>query len=92
MATHDIARYNEDVDDTCDYCLNEVSTAPDTIWGCPFFCEIRNATDPDFARVTLKYLIHCIQCGNAPAMKADRKKTFWGLALDEDTPMKSKLS
>ena len=86
MAKHDIAKYNEDVDDACDYCLNDISTTPHTTWGCSLFSGIRIATDAELAKVPLKHLIYCIQCGIAPAMKADRKKTYWVLAFDEDTP------
>ena len=35
MAKHDIARYNDDVGDTCDYCLNEFSTAAPHYMGVP---------------------------------------------------------
>ena len=91
MAKRDIAQFNEDADDTCDYCRNEVSTSPHTIWACSFFKDLRLSTDPELAKVPLKYLVYCIQRGIAPAMRTDGKRTYWGLDFDGETSEEVKV-
>ena len=76
MAGNDIASFNEDVGKDCTYCGNELSTDDHIKWHCSFFKEIRQATDSVIAKIPLRYLIACIRCGIAPAMKTDGRKTF----------------
>ena len=47
--------------------------------------------DLELAAVPFKYLLHCIQCGIAPAIKVDRYKAYWGAGFDEDTEDKTKV-
>ena len=78
MAKQDIVVFNEDVDDTCNYCNAAKSTSTHIVWGFPFVDEVKKDLDPELAKVPRKHLLHCIQCGIAPAMKVDGHKTFWG--------------
>ena len=89
MATHDIAKYNENVDDRCSCCNAAKSTANHIRWQCAYFDEARRKHDTELATVPLKYLLTCIQCGIAPAMEIDGDKSYWGAdsvdTMDEKT-------
>ena len=50
IAKQDIAKYNEDINEVCDYCQANTSTANHTIWSCSFFLQIRRDTDPELAK------------------------------------------
>ena len=91
MAKHDIATINEDVDENCNVCSVVRSTANRTRWQCPFFDEVRRGHDPEPAKVATKYLLACIQCRIAPAMKIDGSKTYWGGSFDDSTDEKKKV-
>ena len=61
MAKQDIAKSDEDIDDTCDYHTSEVPTSPHTIWACSFLEDLRKSIDPELAKAPLKCLVYCIQ-------------------------------
>ena len=73
IANIEISQINEDVDDTCAYCLEEKSTAAHVVWICPHFHGIRYEHDPLLPKVPVK-----------SAMQANGEKTYWGQVLDGD--------
>ena len=85
MAKKEIAKSNDDVEDTCNYCKEADSTVNHARWQCKHFEPQRREQDPELAAVPYKYLLQCIQCGIAPAMKIDGARTYWGADLDEET-------
>ena len=91
LAKKQIAQYNAHVDERCNYCKDAVFTFEHIRWACPFFNQTRTDTDPELAKVPIKYLRHCIQCGIAPAMKTDGNHTYWGQHLDDDDSKNARL-
>ena len=85
MTKQEIAKYNEDVDDTCNYCKEADSTVNHIRWQCKYSEPQRREQDPELAAVPYKYLLQCVQCGTAPAMKIDGDRTYWGADFDEET-------
>ena len=83
QAKQEIAGYNEDVDPWCNHCKKAPSTVEHLRWGCEVFEPVRIEVDPKLAKVPRKYLIACIRCGIAPAMKVEGETTFWGMNVDE---------
>ena len=63
MAKQDIAKYNEVVDEDCNYCTEAKPTANHIRLQCAYFDEDRKELDPELAAVPLKYLLHFMQCG-----------------------------
>ena len=92
-AKQEIAKYNEDVGDTCNYCKEADSTVNHIRWQCKYFEPQRRHGDPEFAAVPYKYLLQCIQCGIAPAMKIGGERTYRGADFVEefDENMKTHL-
>ena len=60
IAKQDIANSNEDIDDQCNYFNNATASATHIRWVCSFFDDVRKKVDPLFAKVPLRYLLHCI--------------------------------
>ena len=85
IAKQQIANINEDIDDQCNYCNNATSTASHIRWACTFFDDVRTKVDPLLAKAPLRYLLQCIQCGIAPAMKTKGNATYWGQDFLDDT-------
>ena len=84
IALNEIADFNQDVNRTCSYCKEAVSTHDHIKWECKFFASTRMSIDAELANVPHKCLPTCLKSGIAPAMKADGKKTFWGTDFCED--------
>ena len=59
-------------------------------WQCKHFEPQRRELNPELAAVPPKYLLQCIQCGIAPAMKIEGERTYWGMDVDEDEDVKTK--
>ena len=76
---------NEDVNDQCSYCTNPTSTSSHIRWACTYFNDSRIETDPQLAKVLLRYPLQCIQCGIAPAMKTNGNATYWGRSFLDET-------
>ena len=93
MAKQEISEFNEDVSDECDYCKEAASTPQHIRWQCKFFQSKREECDPLLAAVPSRYLLECIQCGVAPALKVYGDKTYWGMDVDdgEDDKVKKLL-
>ena len=53
MAEQEIAKYNEDVDDTCKYCKEADSTVNYIRCQCKYFEPQRQEQDPELAAVPL---------------------------------------
>ena len=53
--------------------------------GMPLLRGAKKNLDPQLAKPPLKYLLHCIQCGIAPAMACNGRMAFWGQSFDHDT-------
>ena len=62
MSKQEIAKFNEDYDDACDYCKGAASTVNHIRRQCKYFEPQRTELDPSLAAVPLKYLLQCIQC------------------------------
>ena len=90
MAKQEIAKFNEDYDETCNYCKEAASTVMHIRWQCKHFGPHSTELDPGLAAVLLKYLQQCIQCGIAPAMKVEGERTYWGMVVDEDEDVNTK--
>ena len=60
-------------------------------WQCTYFDEDRKRQDLELAAVPFKYLLHCTQCGIAPATKVDGDKSYRGVDFDEDTDEKTNV-
>ena len=82
MSTQTIFTFNEDIDDKCTYCHQTNATASHIRWDCSFFEKDRQEADADIAKIPSKYLIECIRCGIGPALKTNRKATYWGADVD----------
>ena len=78
MAKQEIAKLNEDYDEECSYCQEATSTATHIRWYCKHFESQRCEVDPALAAVPRKYLLECIKCGVAPAMKILGEKPIGG--------------
>lgn len=91
MAKQEIGKYNEDVGDACNYCKDHDSTVNHIRWQCKYFEPQRREQDPELAAVPYKYLLHCVQCSIAPAMKIDGDITYSGANFDEETDGKTKI-
>lgn len=87
MAKQDTAKYNEDIDETCHCCKEANSIANHIRWQCKYFNEHRKKQDPELAAVPFKYLLHCIQCGIAPAMNVVGERSYRE-RISTRTPMK----
>ena len=90
MAKQEIAKFNNDYDDLCDYCLEAPSTSDHIKWGCKFFEHTRSEVDKDLAAIPRHYLPACVRCAIAPAMKIEGNRTFWGGEPGEDLTAKAK--
>ena len=47
--------------------------------------------DLELAAVPFTYLLHCIQCGIAPAMRVDGERSYLGADFDEETDENTKV-
>ena len=83
MTTGEIARWNEDVEPICTYCMAEENDIDHLIWDCPFFNKVRIEQDPLLASIPSNCLLTCIKRGIAPAMELEGNKTFWGQDLND---------
>ena len=90
MANHDIAKYNEDIDETCNYCKAVGPTANHIRWQCKYFDAQRQMQCPELAAVPYKDLLHCIQCGVAPAVKVAGEPRRTGEPTLMRTPMRTR--
>ena len=50
----------------------------------PVFQPHREIVDPMLAKTPAKYLLMCLRCGIAPALKKDGSKIDWGQSVGED--------
>ena len=78
MSKCEIAKYNEDIDTTCNYCKEAESTSDHIKWECSYFKPIREKIDPLLAKVPLSCLPINIRNGIAPAMRISGDKTYLG--------------
>ena len=85
-----IASINEDFDSACPYFHEHPASAEHIRWTCKAFHETRVATDADIAAIPMAYLLPCLQCGIAPAMKTNGSQTYWGQNFDDSTSTKIK--
>ena len=92
MGTQTIAGFNQDVSEECTHCKEAPGTASHTRWMCNHFEPTRRGTDPQLAAIPRKYLIECIRCGIAPAMKTKGECTFWGMEVNEEETEQTKNS
>ena len=69
MGKQKVASFNQYVDEECNYCHEAPSTGDRIRWKCTYFEPVRLETDKDLAQIPRHYLLGCIQCGVAPAMK-----------------------
>ena len=90
IAKQEIAKFSEDVGDTCNYCKEADFSVNHIRWQCKFSEPQRRGLDHDLAAAPLKHLLQCIQCGIGPAMQVDGEKTFWGADFDEETDEQTK--
>ena len=67
------------------------SIANHIIWQFRYFDEHMINQDLKLAVVPRKHLLHFIECGIAPPMKADGEKSYWGADLDEAIDEKTKV-
>ena len=58
MVKQEIAKYNDDVDDACNYCKDADSTVNHIRWQCKYLEPQRREQDPELAAVPYKYLLH----------------------------------
>ena len=78
MAKQEIAKYNEDIDETCNYCREANSIANHIRWHCKYFDEHRKKQDPELAVVPFKHLRHCIQMWHCAGDKGRQRKVVLG--------------
>ena len=71
MSKQSIAAFNEDVDTKCTYCQEAPSNGMHIRWQCKYSEPVRIETDEELARVPRHYLLDCIKCRFAPAMKIE---------------------
>ena len=60
MAKQEIAKFNEDYDEKCDYCHEYASTSDHIKWGCKFFEPTRCATDEELTAIPRHYFPHVL--------------------------------
>jgi len=80
QAKCEIAKYNEDIDKTCNYCKEADSTTDHIRWICPYFKRQRQELDPELTGIPIECLPLNVRNGIAPAMRTDGKLTYWGKA------------
>ena len=90
MAKQYIATFNQQVDDKCTYCKEEAASGSHIRWQCKHFEPVREETDKDLAQIPRHYLLECIRCGVAPAMKIEGELTYWGMNVDKKESRKTK--
>ena len=90
ISKQEIAKINEDKSGNCDYCKEENISIEHIPWTCKFFDKDREEIDATLAKVPTKYLTQCIQCGVAPALKLEGKRTYWGKDVEEGEDSKVK--
>ena len=90
MSKQKIADRNEDVEVNCDHCGEGNPTIEHVPWECKYFEPLRKETDELLAKVPSKYLLQCIQCGIAPAMKLEEENTYWGMHVEQGEDKKIK--
>ena len=83
MSKQNIAAFNEDVDTKCSYCQEATASGIHIRWQCKYFEQTRVETDKELAQVPRHYLLDCIRCGVAPAMKVEGELTYWGMKVDD---------
>ena len=83
QAKCEIAKYNEDIDKTCNYCKEADSTTGHVRWVCSYFKQSRQDLDPDLAEIPVEYLPLNVRTGIAPAMKVEGNATYWGRILPD---------
>ena len=90
MSKQSIAAFNEDVDTKCTYCQEATASGMHVRWQCEYFEKTRAETDEKLARVPRHYLLECIRCGVAPAMKVEGELTYWGMKVDDKETKETK--
>ena len=85
-----MAKFNEDIDKTCNYCKEDEATADHIKWKCKFFQPKRIELDKQLAEVPLQYLPLSIRSGIAPAMRTDGQCTYWGREIGNDVDQATK--
>ena len=83
MSKQSIAAFNEDVDTKCTYCQEATASGVHIRWQCKHFEQTRVETDKELAQVSRRYLLDCIRCGVAPAMKVEGELTYWGMNVED---------
>ena len=76
MSKEKVAQFNEDIENTCAYCMDGPASDVHTRWTCKAFKEERALIDPELAAIPTEFLPYCIQCGVAPALTLDGNNTF----------------
>ena len=82
QAKCEIAKYNEDIDKTCNYCKEAESTTDHIRWICTHFKKQRQELDTELASIPIECLPLNVRNGIAPAMRTDGKLTYWGKHLE----------
>ena len=90
MGKQQIAAFNQDIDGECNYCREAPSTGPHIRWTCKYFEPLRQRTDKDLAQIPRHYLLECVRCGVAPAMKMEGELTYWGMNVAEHETQNTK--
>ena len=85
-----MAKFNEDIDKTCNYCKEDEATADHIKWKCKFFQPKRIELDKQLAEIPVQYLPRNIRNGIAPAMKTDGRCTYWGKEIGNDVDQATK--
>ena len=71
-------------DTLCKLCGKEAETAEHLNWRCESLCEARKKADATLARIDSNKLPTAVKLGVAPAMNADPRHPFWGIADGEE--------
>ena len=90
MANQYIATFDQKVSSQCTYCKEEEASSTHIRWQCKFFEPTREDTDKDLAHIPRQYLLECVKCGIAPAMKIEGDLTYWGMQVSNEESNKTK--
>ena len=80
----EIAAFNEEYSQRCDYCRCEVCDLEHIIWHCTFFSQVRRQHNSVLASINPRDLNAAVLRGIAPAMRCRPGATFWGQAVAAD--------
>ena len=77
----EIAAFNEEYSQQCDYCGCEVCDSEHIIWHCTYFSEIRCQHNSVLASIPPRDINAAVMRGVAPAMRRRPGATVWGQAI-----------